>query len=181
MQSQSRWIPAPASKGGGGGQRTAREAPQRPPGAGGFGQAVGEASEVRPIGKYLEPLAKGRPPWGDPAPMSRPRRGRCRKTQPQVRAPGRGEASPACPQAPTGPAWPGCQESPRRVAAGRKRGGFLENEQRLQALPSFYGRCPHSDMGPGKPHGSLEAADGVWQGLLRCFPDDIILAPWFSF
>lgn len=74
------WIPAPASKGGGRGQGMAWEAPQKPPGAGGCGKGRGEASEVRPIGKYLEPLARGRPPWGGPAPTSRPRRDGHRKT-----------------------------------------------------------------------------------------------------
>lgn len=57
LKSKSPWLPAPASKGGGGGQETAQEAPQRPPGAGASGE--GEESEVRTLRKYLEPSAGG--------------------------------------------------------------------------------------------------------------------------
>lgn len=57
LQSKSPWLPAPASKGGGGGQETAQEARQRPPGAGASGE--GEESEVRTPRKCLEPSAGG--------------------------------------------------------------------------------------------------------------------------
>lgn len=106
----------------------------------------------------------GRPSPNIQAPQRRPQ-----KNQHQAGALGRGAASPACSQTPLGPAWPGLEESLRRVAAGRKHGGFfLEDEQRLQAWvgplhrPSS-NQCPRHGMGPWKPHGSLEAADGVLQ------------------
>lgn len=184
MQSQSPWIPAPASKGGGRGQGTAREAPQRPPGAGGCGQGVGEASEVRPVGKYLEPLARGTPPRGGPAPASRPRRGGRRKTKTRR---GHPEEWPALPAPRPQLVRPGLDlRSLKRVAVGRKRGCFLEGEQRLQAwVGPLYrpsnNQCPRHDIGPWKPRGSLEAADGALQGLLRRFPDDIISVPCFLF
>lgn len=60
------WIPAPARKGGGGGQGTARKAPQRPLGWVAVEMGAGEESGVRPVGKNLEPSARGRPPAGRP-------------------------------------------------------------------------------------------------------------------
>lgn len=80
MQSQSPWILAPASKGGGGGQGRAGRRRLRDPLGQAAGTRAGGASEVRPIGRYLEPLARGRPPRGGPAPTSRPRTGGRRKT-----------------------------------------------------------------------------------------------------
>ena len=58
LQGESPWIPAPASKVGGG-QGAARKAPRRHTGAGGWEKGLGEESEVRPEESTWSPWQEG--------------------------------------------------------------------------------------------------------------------------
>lgn len=128
--SESPWISAPASKGGGGGQGTARKAQRDPLGQMVVLKKARNESEVRPIVKSWEPLTRGKwrgTPLGRPCPTSSaPAEGTTGRASPGFLFPtpntkwgfSADERPALLPPQDTGPAWRHLWERRRLGATG---------------------------------------------------------------